>query len=120
MVRHVQLAHNRRVNGTKQAEVLVNLGLEEVDGNNQAPRAMDLLVTADAHGRMQEAVFFAAVNLLNLEVDLILFDATSTYFERFRAISSVTARTSPAPMTTGSRCGGWGTPRTTAVICHRS
>jgi transposase len=31
---------------------------------------------------VQEAVFFAAAHLLNLEVDLIFFDTTSTYFER--------------------------------------
>jgi hypothetical protein len=27
-------------------------------------------------------VFFAVANLLNLEVDLLFFDTTSTYFER--------------------------------------
>jgi hypothetical protein len=32
-------------------------------------------------GRVQEAVFFAVANLLNLEVDLVFFDTTSTYFE---------------------------------------
>ena len=31
---------------------------------------------------MQEAVFFAVADLLNLEVDLLFFDTTSTYFER--------------------------------------
>jgi len=31
---------------------------------------------------VQEAVFFAVANLLNLEVDLLFFDTTSTYFER--------------------------------------
>ena len=31
---------------------------------------------------MQEAVFFAVADLLNLEVDLLLFDTSSTYFER--------------------------------------
>jgi transposase len=50
--------------------------------DDQAYRAMDLLVEADAEARVQEAVFFAAANLLNLEVDLLLFDTTSTYFER--------------------------------------
>jgi transposase len=43
---------------------------------------MDLLAEADAQAEVQEAVFFAAANLLNLEVDLLLFDTTSTYFER--------------------------------------
>jgi transposase len=33
-------------------------------------------------GKVQEAVFFACADLLNLEVDLLFFDTTSTYFER--------------------------------------
>jgi hypothetical protein len=57
-------------------------GLGALDGNNQALRAMDLLIDGDAQGAVQEAVFFAAAHLLNLEVDLIFFDTTSTYFER--------------------------------------
>jgi hypothetical protein len=43
---------------------------------------MDLLADADAEARVQEAVFFAAANLLNLEVDLLFFDTTSTFFQR--------------------------------------
>jgi transposase len=50
--------------------------------DDQAYRAMDLLVAADTQARVQEAVFFAAANLLNLEVDVLFFDTTSTYFER--------------------------------------
>jgi len=50
--------------------------------DDQAYRAMDLLVAADTEAKVQEAVFFAAANLLNLEVDLLFFDTTSTYFER--------------------------------------
>ncbi|MFG2836398.1 IS1634 family transposase [Streptomyces zaomyceticus] len=57
-------------------------GLPGLDGNNQALRAMDLLIEGDATGAVQETVFFAAAHLLNLEVDLIFFDTTSTYFER--------------------------------------
>lgn len=56
-------------------------GLEGMD-EDQAYRAMDLLVEADAQAEVQEAVFFAVANLLNLEVDLLFFDTTSTYFER--------------------------------------
>jgi hypothetical protein len=56
-------------------------GLDGMD-KDQAMRAMDLLVTAAARGKVSEAVFFAAAQLLNLEVDLISFDTTSTYFER--------------------------------------
>jgi transposase len=50
--------------------------------DDQAYRAMDLLVAADTQARVQEAVFFAAAHLLNLEVDLLFFDTTSTFFER--------------------------------------
>jgi len=55
--------------------------LEAMD-EDQAYRAMDLLVEADAQAQVQEAVFFAVADLLNLEVDLLFFDTTSTYFER--------------------------------------
>jgi hypothetical protein len=50
--------------------------------DDQAYRAMDLLVEADIQARVQEAVFFAAAHLLNLEVDLLFFDTTSTFFQR--------------------------------------
>ena len=56
-------------------------GLVSMD-EDQAYRAMDLLVEADAQAEVQEAVFFAVADLLNLEVDLLFFDTTSTYFER--------------------------------------
>ena len=56
-------------------------GLAEAT-DDQAYRAMDLLVEADTDAAVQEAVFFAVAHLLNLEVDLLFFDTTSTYFER--------------------------------------
>jgi transposase len=49
---------------------------------DQAYRAMDVLAAADTEAAVQEAVFFACADLLNLEVDLLFFDTTSTYFER--------------------------------------
>jgi Transposase DDE domain len=55
--------------------------LAEMD-DDQAYRAMDLLVEADTDAAVQEAVFFAVADLLNLEVDLLFFDTTSTYFQR--------------------------------------
>jgi hypothetical protein len=55
-------------------------GLAGMD-EDQAYRAMDLLIEADAQAKVQEAVFFACADLLNLEVDLLFFDTTSTYFE---------------------------------------
>ena len=42
-------------------------------------RAMDFLLSCSE--RVQESVFFSLANLLNLEVDVIFFDTTSTYFE---------------------------------------
>ena len=56
-------------------------GLEAMD-DDQAHRAMDLLIEADTDASVQEAVFFAVADLLNLEGDLLFFDTTSTYFER--------------------------------------
>jgi transposase len=56
-------------------------GLAGMD-DDQAYRAMDLLVEADTEARVREAVFFAAAHLLNLEVDLLFFDTTSTFFQR--------------------------------------
>lgn len=41
--------------------------------------AMDFLL--ECSERVQEAVFFSVATLLNLEVDVIFFDTTSTYFE---------------------------------------
>ena len=55
-------------------------GLDGMD-DDQAYRALDLLVEADAEAKVQESVFFACADLLNLEVDLLFFDTTSTYFE---------------------------------------
>jgi len=42
-------------------------------------RAMDFLLEHDQ--MVQKEVFWATANLLNLEVDLIFFDTTNTYFE---------------------------------------
>jgi Transposase DDE domain len=42
-------------------------------------RAMDFLL--DSEEEIQREVFFSVANLLNLEVDVIFFDSTSTYFE---------------------------------------
>jgi hypothetical protein len=46
---------------------------------HQLYRAMDFLLEAAVE--VQKEVFFATANLFNLEVDLIYFDTTSTYFE---------------------------------------
>jgi hypothetical protein len=56
-------------------------GLSVMD-EDQAYRAMDLLVDGATQAKVQEGVFFAVATLLNLEVDFLLFDTTSTYWER--------------------------------------
>jgi hypothetical protein len=43
-------------------------------------RAMDWLLEIEAE--LAEQVYWATADLLNLEVDLLFFDTTSTYFER--------------------------------------
>ncbi|GHF66128.1 transposase [Kitasatospora xanthocidica] len=62
-------------------------GVREL-AEQHAYRAMDLLVDEGTQAAVQEAVFFAAANLLDLEVDLLFFDTTSTYFERDEADDS--------------------------------
>jgi len=53
-------------------------GVGGVD-EDQLYRAMDFLLACSE--RVQESVFFSVAHLLNLEVDVIFFDTTSTYFE---------------------------------------
>lgn len=60
---------------------------EDVALGNPAPislqhlyRAMDFLL--EQREQVQKEVFFATADLLNLEVDLLFFDTTSTYAER--------------------------------------
>jgi hypothetical protein len=53
-------------------------GIEQVT-DDELYRAMDFLLACGE--RVQESVFFSVANLLNLEVDVIFFDTTSTYFE---------------------------------------
>jgi hypothetical protein len=53
-------------------------GLEHVT-DDQLYRAMDFVL--ECSQRVQESVFFSVASLLNLEVDVVFFDTTSTYFE---------------------------------------
>ncbi|MGH9258770.1 MAG: IS1634 family transposase [Acidimicrobiales bacterium] len=53
-------------------------GLDEVDAD-ACYRAMDWLL--DVEPELAEAVYWSTADLLNLEVDLLFFDTTSTYFE---------------------------------------
>lgn len=43
---------------------------------------MHLLADPTTAAAVQEVVFFAAASLLNLDVDAVFFDTTSTYWER--------------------------------------
>jgi Transposase DDE domain len=54
-------------------------GLSELD-EDSCYRCMDWLL--EVQDELAEAVYFATADLLNLEVDLLFFDTTSTYFER--------------------------------------
>jgi hypothetical protein len=53
-------------------------GLDQVS-DDACYRAMDFFLTA--LGELQEAVFFSVANLLNLQVDILFFDTSSTYWE---------------------------------------
>ena len=54
-------------------------GLPELD-EDACYRAMDWLL--EIEDELAEQVYFETADLLNLEVDLLFFDTTSTYFER--------------------------------------
>jgi transposase len=58
----------------------VALGNPEPISLQHLYRAMDFLL--EQKEQVQKEVFFATADLLNLEVDLIFFDTTSTYVER--------------------------------------
>ena len=61
-------------------------GLDDIN-EDMCYRAMDVLLKILAG--LQETVFFSAANLLNLEVDLLFFDTTSTYWETDRDDTAV-------------------------------
>jgi hypothetical protein len=53
-------------------------GLDEV-GHETCYRAMDFLL--DSLDDLQQTIFFSVADLLQLDVDVLFFDTTSTYFE---------------------------------------
>jgi len=93
-------------------------------------RAMDFFL--DALPDLQQEVFFAVANLLNLEVDLLFFDATRTYWERDSAddelLDDAAEDGAGGEPSAGSssvnpveaRPAGTGAARTTGVTCRRS
>lgn len=60
------------------ADDVVIPGLSQVT-SHQLYRAMDVLL--EVRNALEEKVYFSVADLLNLEVDLIYFDTTSSYFE---------------------------------------
>ena len=65
-------------------------GLPELD-EDACYRAMDWLLEIESE--LAEQVYFATADLLNLEVDLLFFDTTSTYFEREQPDPTSSTRT---------------------------
>ena len=63
-------------------------GIAEMS-EDECYRAMDFLHAALPE--LQETVFFTVANLLNLEVDLLFFDTTSTYWETDRLDDAIAA-----------------------------
>jgi hypothetical protein len=61
-----------------QQDVALPFDVEALD-EDRLYRSMDLMLAAEAE--VQKEVFFAAADLLQLEVDLLLYDTTSSYFE---------------------------------------
>jgi transposase len=59
-------------------------------------RAMDWL--HEIRERLEQQVFDSAANLLNLEVDLLFFDTTSTYFELEDADTPITRDAAGRPL----------------------
>jgi transposase len=73
------LAPSSKLEATRWIREEVHIpGLAEVD-HTSCYRAMDWLL--EHLPALQETVFFAVADLLQLDVDVIFFDTTSTYFE---------------------------------------
>ena len=89
--------------------------------DDQAYRAMDFLL--EALDEIAAEVFSAVAHLLNLDLDIVFVDTTSTYWETETAdddlelADPVTDDELSSPAEAGTRA--FGTPRTTAAICRR-
>jgi len=77
-------------------------GLGEVS-DDACYRAMDWL--HDVRGELEKQVYFGVADLLNLQVDLLFFDTTSTYFETGEADAEV-ARDWRGEKTAGQHSAG--------------
>ena len=98
-------------------------GLPEVS-EDACYRAMDWLLQVEP--TLAKNVYDSVADLLNLEVDLLFFDTTSTHFQVEEADIPVPrdeTGSGEAPddaPTTRGRSGRGGSPRTTATTCRRS
>jgi hypothetical protein len=84
----------------REAHVPGLAGLDE----DAAYRAMDLLL--EVENTLAEQVFWATATLLDLEVDLVFFDTSSTYFERDSADDPVARDECGQPVAEGSQAVG--------------
>lgn len=80
MVANRALAPDSKLGVVEWVDKDVALGNEVPIALQHLYRAMDVLLENDES--VQKEVFFSTATLLNLEVDLLFFDTTSTYFER--------------------------------------
>jgi len=80
MVANRALAPDSKLGMVEWMEKDVALGNDAPIALQHLYRAMDVLLENDES--TQKEVFFSTATLLNLEVDLLFFDTTSTYFER--------------------------------------
>jgi hypothetical protein len=74
-------------------------GLSEVD-EDACYRAMDWLL--EIEDELAQEVFWQVATLLDLDVDLVFFDSTSTYFERDTADDPVSRDSRGEPVAGGS------------------
>jgi len=79
MVANRALAPRSKLAIEDWAKYEVYLGNDEALEVQHFYRAMDLLL--EKKETVEREVFFSTANLLNLQVDLVFFDTTSTYFE---------------------------------------
>jgi hypothetical protein len=93
-------------------------GLDQV-GEDACYRAMDWLLQVEAE--LAKEVYFATADLLNLEVDLLFFDTTSTYFQIEDPDPPLARGTggSARPAMRRPDSGALESPRTTATTYRR-
>src|SRR5665648_728569 len=81
-------------------------------------RAMDWLLEIQA--ALEKEVFHQVANLLNLEVDLLFFDTTSTYFELDEADAPVARDERGQPLPPGTESGEGGNRREASAAGFRT